>query len=111
MTSDLRILEGLIKQLSHELIAAAAPGGAEQASTAAAAFAEIEKIEPAGEELGEFEVETVELEDEETVPSSRSKRRRSSLFPRRRLRPRPSAPSQSNAPFHRGRVRGWRPRV
>ena len=67
MTSDLRILEGLIKQLSHELIAAAAPGVPEQASTAAAAFAEIEKIEPAGEELGEFEVETVELEDEETV--------------------------------------------
>ena len=68
MTGDLRILEGLIKQLSRELIAAAGETPAavpEQAATALAAFAEIEKIEPDDEaERGEFEVETVEPEDE-----------------------------------------------
>ena len=71
MTGDLRILEGLIKQLSHELIAAAGETPAavpEQAATAVAAFAEIEKIEPGDEaDDGEFAVETIEPEDEETV--------------------------------------------
>ncbi len=72
MTGDLRVLEGLIKQLSRELIAAAGETPAavpEQAATALAAFAEIEKIEP-DDDGGEFEVETVEPEqdeDEETV--------------------------------------------
>jgi cyclic-di-GMP phosphodiesterase TipF (flagellum assembly factor) len=71
MTGDLRILEGLIKQLSHELIAAAGETPAavpEQAATALAAFAEIEKIEPGDEaDDGEVAVETIEPEDEETV--------------------------------------------
>lgn len=71
MTGDLRILEGLIKQLSHELVAAAGETPAavpEQAATALAAFAEIEKIEPGDEaDDGEFAVETVEPEDAEAV--------------------------------------------
>jgi cyclic-di-GMP phosphodiesterase TipF (flagellum assembly factor) len=71
MTGDLRVLEGLIKQLSHELVAAAGETPAavpEQAATALAAFAEIEKIEPGDEaDDGKFEVETVEPEDEQTV--------------------------------------------
>lgn len=74
MTGDLRVLEGLIKQLSRELIAAAGETPAavpEQAATALAAFAEIEKIEPDDDGgAGEFEVEAVEPEqdeDEETV--------------------------------------------
>lgn len=71
MTGDLRILEGLIKQLSHELVAAAGETPAavpEQAATALAALAEIEKIEPGDEaDDGEFAVETVEPEDAEAV--------------------------------------------
>lgn len=64
MTGDLRVLEGLIKNLSHELIAAAAPSVPEQASTAVAAFAEIEKIEPEDEGDGELEIEVVEPDDD-----------------------------------------------
>lgn len=71
MTGDLRILEGLIKQLSHELVAAAGETPAavpEQAATALAALAEIEKIEPGDEaDDGEFAVETVEPEDAEAL--------------------------------------------
>jgi cyclic-di-GMP phosphodiesterase TipF (flagellum assembly factor) len=71
MSGDLRTLEGLIKQLSHELIAAsaetpaAAPG---RAAPPAAALAAIEKIAPDDEEgEDELELEMVEPEDEETV--------------------------------------------
>jgi cyclic-di-GMP phosphodiesterase TipF (flagellum assembly factor) len=64
MTGDLRVLEGLIKQLSQELIAAAAPSVPEQASTAVAAFAEIEKIEPEDKGEDELEIEIVEPEDD-----------------------------------------------
>jgi cyclic-di-GMP phosphodiesterase TipF (flagellum assembly factor) len=67
MTGDLRVLEGLIKQLSHELIAAAGPAVPEQAATAVAAFAEIEKIEPESEDDSELEVATVEPEDDDAV--------------------------------------------
>jgi len=66
MTGDLRVLEGLIKQLSQELITAAAPTVPEQASTAVAAFAEIEKIAPDDEEKSEFE-EEARPEEEEPV--------------------------------------------
>ena len=71
MTGDLRVLEGLIKQLSRELIAAAGETPAavpEQAATALAAFAEIEKIEPDDDGgAGDFEVEIVEPEDDDTA--------------------------------------------
>ncbi len=66
MTGDLRTLEGLIKQLSQELIAAAAPAVPEQAATAVAAFAEIEKIEPESEDDSKREVAAVEPEDDDT---------------------------------------------
>ena len=65
MTGDLRILEGLIKQLSQELIAASAETSAtmpERAATAVATFAEIEKIEPQDDDEEEAEEETVAAE-------------------------------------------------
>jgi cyclic-di-GMP phosphodiesterase TipF (flagellum assembly factor) len=70
MTGDLRALEGLIKQLSHELIAAAEMPAAAVPDRAAPppALAEIEKIEPDDDEAEDaFEVEAVEPEEEETV--------------------------------------------
>ena len=76
IAGDLRILEGLIKQLSHELMAASAaePEVAAQARAAPAAaraqdiLAEIEKIEPdeEPEEPTEIEILTI-LEVEEEV--------------------------------------------
>jgi cyclic-di-GMP phosphodiesterase, flagellum assembly factor TipF len=69
MTGDLRTLEGLIKQLSHELIAASAETPAampERTASAAAALAEIEKIEP-DDEGDELDVETVAIEDDDTA--------------------------------------------
>ena len=80
IAGDLRILEGLIKQLSHELMAASAaePEVAAQARAAPAAaraqdiLAEIEKIEPdeEPEEPTEMEIETltiIEVEEEVAV--------------------------------------------
>jgi cyclic-di-GMP phosphodiesterase, flagellum assembly factor TipF len=71
MTGDLRILEGLIKQLSQELIAASAeaPAGMPEPS-APATLAEIEKIEPEEEDAEQAEAEplvVLEVEEEEEV--------------------------------------------
>jgi cyclic-di-GMP phosphodiesterase TipF (flagellum assembly factor) len=64
MTNDLRVLEGLIKQLSQELVASAAPSVPEHAATAIAAFAEIEKIEPEPEPEDDDEDDAEEIEVE-----------------------------------------------
>ena len=77
IAGDLRILEGLIKQLSHELIAAPVePAGAAYAGAAPAAaripeiLADIEKIGPEEEPEEATEIETltiVEVEEEVAV--------------------------------------------
>jgi cyclic-di-GMP phosphodiesterase, flagellum assembly factor TipF len=70
MTGDLRTLEGLIKQLSHELIATAETPAAvpDRAAPPPPALAEIEKIEPDDDEAEDaFEVEALEPVEEETV--------------------------------------------
>jgi cyclic-di-GMP phosphodiesterase TipF (flagellum assembly factor) len=69
MTGDLRILEGLIKQLSSDLIAASAePHVSPRQSAAAwrepAPVPEVEKIEPEDEEEPVAEAETPEVEIE-----------------------------------------------
>ncbi len=115
MTGDLRILEGLIKQLSHELIAAAGETPAavpEQAATALAAFAEIEKIEPGDEaDDGKFEVETVEPEDEQTVAVLEIEEEEFVVIPEETPRPRPSLPKKSRPAFRDDRARAWKPRA
>jgi cyclic-di-GMP phosphodiesterase TipF (flagellum assembly factor) len=75
ITGDLRILEGLIKQLSHELMAASAaePAVAAYARAAPAAaraqniLADIEKIEPEEEPEEPTEIEVLEVEEEVAV--------------------------------------------
>jgi len=73
MTGDFRILEGLIKQLSQELIAASAEAPAampEPSAPAPATLAEIEKIEPEEKDAEEAEAEplaVLEIEEEEIV--------------------------------------------
>jgi len=76
ITGDLRILEGLIKQLSHELMAAAAAepavaayaGAAPAAARAQDILADIEKMEPDEEPDEPTEIETLTiLEVEEEV--------------------------------------------
>jgi len=84
ITGDLRILEGLIKQLSHELMAASAaePAVAAQAGAAPAAaraqdiLADIEKIEPDEEPEEPTEIETLtilEVEEEVAVEEEEEK--------------------------------------
>jgi cyclic-di-GMP phosphodiesterase TipF (flagellum assembly factor) len=71
ITSDLRSLEGLIKQLSHDLVAASveAPTTEEEtaASAAPVAFAEIRKIEIAVDEDDAEADESEDLAGEETI--------------------------------------------
>jgi cyclic-di-GMP phosphodiesterase TipF (flagellum assembly factor) len=57
MTADLRMLEGLIKQLSHELIAASGVEPAAVPARSAAFVAEVAKIEPEPEPEPELEFE------------------------------------------------------
>jgi len=70
MTGDLRTLEGLIKQLSHELIATAETPAAmpDRAAPPPPALAQIAKIEPDDDEAEDaVEVEALEPVEEETV--------------------------------------------
>ncbi len=70
MTGDLRVLENLIKQLSHELIAASeAPAAMPERATAPppSSLAEIEMIEPEDEDDDEDDVAEEEERDERLV--------------------------------------------
>jgi cyclic-di-GMP phosphodiesterase TipF (flagellum assembly factor) len=71
ITSDLRGLEGLIKQLSHDLVASSgeAPFAHEEeaASPAPVAFAEIQKIEVAADEDEVEQDESEDLAGDETI--------------------------------------------
>ena len=77
MTADLRMLENLIKQLSHELIAASGPESAAATARAVAApprmpalDAEVEKIEPEADIEPEPETEPEPEPDPEPEPES-----------------------------------------
>ena len=115
MTGDLRILEGLIKQLSRELIAAAGETPAavpEQAATALASLRR-DREDRARRRTGdgEFEVETVEPEDQETVAVLEIEEEEIVFIAEETPPAETILAEEVEAAFRDDRARGWRPRA